>query len=157
MTMRKITVLAISLLISISSPAMEPVKASIDHEQLLASSDPKLAANKLLVYDFYRKVFEGGHLELADIYLDESYIQHNPNVPTGRDGFVQFFSHFKPKPIPEKMKAPLVSIVAEGDLVVLSFVREGYNSKSKKSYSTTWFDMFRVKDGKIIEHWDPAI
>ena len=135
---------------------MEPVKAAVDHKKLLASSDPKLAANKQLVYDFYRKVFEGGHLELADIYLDESYIQHNPNVPSGRDGFVQFFSHFKPKPISEKMKARLVSIVAEGDLVVLSFVREGYNSISKKSYSTTWFDMFRIKDGKIIEHWDPA-
>lgn len=36
-----------------------------------------------------REVFEGGHLELAEKYLAESYIQHYPRVPTGRAGFGQ--------------------------------------------------------------------
>jgi predicted SnoaL-like aldol condensation-catalyzing enzyme len=26
----------------------------------------------------------------------------------------------------------------------------------ERTYTTTWFDMFRVVDGKIVEHWDPA-
>src|SRR5437762_14110396 len=98
------------------------VTANLNHEQMLAAADPRLAANKRLVYDFWREVFEGGHMELAEKYMAESYIQHNPTVPTGRVAFVDFFSKFaKPKPIEAKIKAPLVSIVAEGDYVVLSF------------------------------------
>jgi len=62
---------------------------------------------------------------LADKYLTESYIQHNPNVPSGRKAFVDFFSKFaKPQPILSTIKAPIVSITAEGNIVILSFVRE---------------------------------
>lgn len=134
------------------------VSPNPNHEQLLASSDTKSAANKRLVYDFWREVFEGGHMELADKYMAESYIQHNPDVPTGRAAFVEFFQKFsKPKAIEAKVKAPLVSIVADGDFVVLSFVRELPDPKdSTKKYTTTWFDMFRIENGKIAEHWDPA-
>ena len=139
--------------------AQVPVQASTDHQALLASPDPVLAANKRLVYDFWREVFEGGHLELADKYLAPSYIQHNPNVPTGRDGFVAFFSGFsKPRPIEDAVRTPLVSIVAEGDLVILAFVKEHADPKDPtRRYTTTWFDMFRIADGKIVEHWDAAV
>ncbi len=138
--------------------AQVPVQANLDHEKMLASADPRLAANKRLVYDFWREVFEGGHMEFADKYMAESYIQHNPTVPTGRAAFVDFFSKFsKPKPIEPKVKAPLVSIVAEGDVVVLSFVREvAEPSDPTKKYTTTWFDMFRIENGKLGEHWDGA-
>ena len=138
--------------------AQVPVQANPDQERLVASADPRLAANKRLVYDFWREVFEGGHMELAEKYMAESYIQHNPTVPTGRAAFVEFFSRFaKPKPIEAKIKAPLVAIVAEGDYVVLSFVRELADpSDPAKKYTTTWFDMFRIENGKIAEHWDAA-
>jgi predicted SnoaL-like aldol condensation-catalyzing enzyme len=138
--------------------AQLPVQANANHEQLLASPDAKLAANKRLVYDFWREVFEGGHMDLADKYLAETYMQHNPNVPTGRAAFVKFFSRFsKPKPIEARVKAPLVAITAEGDLVILSFVHEAADPKdAAKKYTTTWFDMFRIEGGKIAEHWDPA-
>lgn len=136
--------------------AQVPVQANPNHEELLASADPRLAANKRLVYDFFREVIEGGHMELAEKYLAESYIQHNPTVPTGRAGFVEVFSTFaKPKTIEAKMTSPVVSIIAEGDLVVLSFVKE-YNDPADptKKYTTTWFDMLRIEDGKLAEHWD---
>jgi predicted SnoaL-like aldol condensation-catalyzing enzyme len=138
--------------------AQVPVVANPDQEQMLASPDPRVAANKRLVYDFWREVFEGGHLELADKYMAESYIQHNPLVSTGRAAFVDFFSRFvKPGPIEARIKAPLVAIVAEGDLVVLCFAREHVDPKdSTKKYTTTWFDMFRIESGKMAEHWDPA-
>lgn len=151
-------VLMCSALSAGAARAQVPVQASLDQEKLVASADPRLAANKRLVYDFWREVFEGGHMELADKYMAESYIQHNPTVPTGRAAFVDFFSRFaKPKPIEPKIKAPLVSIVAEGDCVVLSFVRElGEPSDATRKYTTTWFDMFRIENGKIAEHWDGA-
>lgn len=138
--------------------AQLPVQANANHEQLLASPDARLAANKRLVYDFWREVFEGGHMELADKYMAETYMQHNPNVPTGRAAFVEFFSRFsKPKPIEARVKAPLVAVTAEGDLVILSFVREAVDPKdAAKKYTTTWFDMFRIEGGKIAEHWDAA-
>jgi predicted SnoaL-like aldol condensation-catalyzing enzyme len=141
----------------LSSQAQESVTVNPDHAAMLASKDAKLAANKKLVYDFWREVFEAGHMELAPKYMDESYIQHNPNVATGRQAFVDFFSKIKtPQAIVEKVKAPLVAIVAEGDLVILTFVSEKPDPKNPgKTYTTTWFDMFRIENGKIAEHWDP--
>jgi predicted SnoaL-like aldol condensation-catalyzing enzyme len=138
--------------------AQVAVVAKADQEQMLASSDPRLAANKRLVYNFWREVFEAGHMDLAEKYMAESYIQHNPNVPTGRAAFVDFFSkNVALQPIESRIQAPLVAIIAEGDMVVLAFVREGIDPKDPaKKYSTTWFDMFRIENGKIAEHWDPA-
>jgi predicted SnoaL-like aldol condensation-catalyzing enzyme len=139
--------------------AQVPVKAATDQTSLLASSNPQIAANKRLVYDFWREVLEAGHLDLANKYLTESYIQHNPSVPTGRAGFVDFFSKFaKAKPIEAKIQSPLVSITAEGNFVILSWVSEALDpNDSSKAYTTTWFDMFRIENHKIAEHWDPTI
>ena len=149
---------ACALFAAATAHAQLPVLPAADQEALLASADPALAANKKLVWDFWREVFEGGHMELADKYMAESYIQHNPNVPTGRAAFVGFFTQYvKPKAIQPRIGAPLVAITAEGDRVILSFVREGTDPKdAAKKYTTTWFDMFRLQDGKIAEHWDPA-
>lgn len=157
--------LALNVLVSTAllAPAVASsqvaVTANPNHEQLLASPDAKAAANKKLVYDFWREVFEAGHMELAEKYMAETYIQHNPNVPTGRAAFVEFFARFvKPKPIEARVQAPLVAIVAEGDHVVLSFVSEAADPKdATRKTTTTWFDMFRIENGKIAEHWDPAL
>jgi predicted SnoaL-like aldol condensation-catalyzing enzyme len=129
-----------------------------DQKKFLQSNNPKLAANKKLVYDCWREVLEGGHLEFADKYLAENYMQHNPNVATGRKGFVELFSKFaKPQPIADTIKAPVVAIVAEGDLVVISFAAKlPEPTDSTKTYTTTWFDMFRIEKGKLAEHWDGA-
>jgi predicted SnoaL-like aldol condensation-catalyzing enzyme len=156
-----ITILGAALLALAASlaSAQVPVQGAADQERFVASSDARLAANKRLVYDFWREVFEGGHLELAEKYMAESYVQHNPNVPTGRAAFVEFFSKFaKPKPVEPRIKAPLVAMVADGDYVVLSFAREYPDPKdAAKKYTTTWFDMFRLEGGKIAEHWDSAL
>jgi predicted SnoaL-like aldol condensation-catalyzing enzyme len=160
--MKATTVLAVLVAMAGGLPGLGRAQIAVapaaDQVLLLASADPRLAANKRLVYDFWREVFEGAHMEFADKYMAETYIQHNPNVPTGRAAFVAFFSRVaQPKPIEARIKAPLVAIVAEGDLVVLSFAREGVDPKdATKKYSTTWFDMFRIENGKIAEHWDPA-
>ena len=152
------TVALMAILVSAFAHAQVTVVANTNQELMVSSPDPTLAANKRLVYDFWREVFEGGHMERAEKYLTESYIQHNPNVPTGRAAFVAFFSKFaKAKPIEAHIKAPLVTMTAEGDIVILSFVRENSDPKDNaQKYTTTWFDMFRIEGGKIAEHWDPA-
>ena len=106
----------------------------------------------------FKDILQYGHVELAEKVMAPTYIQHNPNVPTGRAAFVEFFSKFaKPIPIEPRVKAPLVAVVGDGDLVVLSFVREASDPKdAAKKYTTTWFDMFRVENGKIAEHWDAS-
>jgi predicted SnoaL-like aldol condensation-catalyzing enzyme len=147
------------LLLAPLAQAQVAVTANPNHDTLLASPDAKLAANKRLVYNFWREVFEGGHMELAEKYMTEGYIQHNPNVATGRAAFIEFFSsRVKPREIADKVKSPLVAVLADGDLVVLAFALEGTDSKdASKKFTTTWFDMFRIEGGKIAEHWDPAL
>ncbi len=67
-----------------------------------------------------------------------------------------FFSSFV-KPIEKWVKAPLVTIVAEGDYVIMTFASERTDPKDvTKKYVTTWFDRFRIESGKIAEHWDAA-
>jgi predicted SnoaL-like aldol condensation-catalyzing enzyme len=150
--------IVIAVLIVNNSWAQLPVVPRGDQKTLLKSSEAKLAANKKLVYDCWREVLEGGHLELVDKYLAETYMQHNPNVPTGKKGFIELFSKFaKPQPIVDTIKAPVVDIVAEGDMVVISFAAKlPEPTDSSKTYTTTWFDMFRVENGKLAEHWDGA-
>lgn len=149
--------LALLLLCAPLARAEAPVTSNEDHAQLLASADPQLAAHKRLVYDFWRTVLEGGHLDQARNFLTETYIQHNPNVPTGRAGFVAFFTKIsRPVTIEPRIKAHLVAISAEKDLVVLSFAARGSDGPGGKPFTTTWFDMFRIEKGRIAEHWDSS-
>ena len=106
--------------------AQVPVTENPDHAAMLASDDPRLAKNKRLVYDMWRTLLEARQLDQADKFMAEDYIQHNPAVATGRKAFVDFFSRFGggPRELQDRIAAKLVAIVAEGDLVVLSFARE---------------------------------
>jgi predicted SnoaL-like aldol condensation-catalyzing enzyme len=149
----------LSVLIVSHSFGQLPVKPLAAQKTLLQSKVAQLRQNKKIVYDFWREVIEAGHLDLADKYMAETYMQHNPNVVTGRQGFIDFFSKFKkPVQIVDTIKAPVVDIVAEGDKVILSFVSENkVPGDSTKRYTTTWFDMLRIENGKIAEHWDSAL
>ena len=146
------------LLVSFQSIAQLPVKPLAPQSELLKSDNETLVQNKKLVYDMWREFLEGGHLELAEKYFVEDYMQHNPLADTGRKALVDFFSRFsKPQAIADTIKSSVVAIVAEGDLVMLSFVREMTDPADKsKKYTTTWFDLFRIENGKIAEHWDCA-
>ena len=63
-----------------------------DPLSLLAHDDPELARNKRLVFDMWRSIVNGGHVELADEMLHEECTQHSPVLPTGREAFKQIFS-----------------------------------------------------------------
>ena len=140
--------------------AQAPVVGARDAEALFTSPDPKLHRNKQAAYHIQRDLLEAGHWELADRWLTERYIQHNPNAASGRAGVVAFFTQVlkvKPKPIPAKLSQPVVAVVAEGDYVVIVTPRTLKDPKdSTKTYTTSWFDMWRFVDGKADEHWDGA-
>lgn len=148
--------LSLTLFAVLPAQAQLAVTPELDHGSMLYSSDARLAANKRLVYDFWREVLEAHQLDRAPHYLHVDYLQHNPNVPTGLAGFQEAFAGAAPLPVQERIKAPLVAIVAERDLVMLSFV-SARKDGAGQPYTTTWFDLFRVENGKIVEHWDGAL
>lgn len=126
-----------------------------DHAPLLASDDPKLAANKQLVYDMYRIVLQGGYADRAGEYIAEDYIQHNPNAGQGLSGVQDYIRKTRDeRPLEDKLELPLIHLMAEGDYVTTAFVRTEVGPDGE-TYYTTWFDLYRIEDGLIAEHWDP--
>lgn len=150
------TLACLLMLITLTPPllAQEPVTLHPDQQALIQSDDPQLAANKKLVFDFWREVFQTRTVDLAPEYLAEDYIQHNPNVPSGRQPFMDFVGRFETQSVRPEIDN-LVTLIAEGNLVILAFLREMPDPQDPgHTYTTTWFDMLRVTDGKIVEHWD---
>jgi predicted SnoaL-like aldol condensation-catalyzing enzyme len=134
--------------------AQVPVTAAADQAALLKDKNPEMAANKKLVFDFLRIVLNAGHIEQGDKFVDPGYIEHNPVIPTGRAALMNLFGQMPKKDI-ELTLPGLVAITADGDLVtVMSVDNENDPGKPGAKYTTSHFDMFRLKNGRIIEHWD---
>ena len=139
-----------------AAPAQVVVSAAAQ-QALLASPDPKLAANKKLVYDMYRAIVQGGHAEMVERFFTPEYLQHNPNVASGRDALAAFLRGSRPaRPISDTITLPILDIVAERDIVMVMSQRPMKDADGK-AYVTTWFDTYRIVGGKISEHWDPAL
>ena len=130
--------------------AQAPVIGVSDPEALFTSRDRRLNANKQIVLHIVRDLLEAGHWRDAPKYLSERYIQHNPMVASGLSPVMRFFGGMPERPLPKpgEWRTKVVSVVAEGDLVTVATVR------NMGSYTTTWFDMWRIRDGKADEHWD---
>jgi len=161
--MRKNPILGLALCAALSAgvaDAQEAVVAAANPDALFTSSDPRLNANKQAAYHIVKDLLEAGHWEMADRWLTAEYHQHNPLAASGRDGVVYFFTQVlkvQPKPIPDHMATKVAAVTAEGDYVVVAYVREvGKPGTAAKPYTTTWFDMWRFKDGRADEHWDNA-
>src|SRR6202142_3969135 len=94
-------ILAASL---VPAASLNPPTVTPQNVQMNAQEKKNLG----LVLNWWREVIYAGHLELAPKYQAEDYIQHNPNVNTGRDGFVQFFQKRVPpkNPIPAQLDNP---------------------------------------------------
>ncbi len=141
-----------------TASAQAPVVGVADPEALFKDKDPKLNTNKQTTYHIMVDLLECNHWDEASKWLSAEYIQHNPNVVSGRDAVVKYFSSRPKKPIPQKMATKIVAVIAENDLVMVATPREYKDPKDPaKSYTTTWFDMWRIADGKAVEHWDGAM
>src|SRR5215210_6579813 len=82
--------------------AQAPVTGVSDPEALFTSLDPKLHANKQVVLHIVRDLLEAGRWSEAPKYLTQRYIQHNPNVASGLEPVMKFFSGSPARPIPDR-------------------------------------------------------
>ena len=107
------------------------------------TEENKELAKKLLDLAFRKK-----DVKAAGDLLTDQYIQHNPNVPTGKAGFLEAIPQFY-QMFPD-LQWELKNIWADGDYVITHslyrFTKEGNGSAI--------VDIFRIKDGKVDEHWD---
>lgn len=110
---------------------------------------PMSDANKALVAELYEKVIGGGDLDRADRLLAPDYIQHNPNVPTGREGFKRYFAGIHAR---FRIDVEILSVIAEDDMVVVH-VEQRVRSRLF-ALTIVAMDRFRIDNGRIAEHWD---
>ena len=104
---------------------MDTPHVAPDHAALLTSPDPKLAANKKLVYDMYRIVLQAGLWRRAGEFIRDDYVQHNPNAGQGLAGVQDYIRKTRPeRPIANRLELPLINLIAEGDYVMTAFVSD---------------------------------
>lgn len=104
--------------------------------------------NKNNAIAFYRTAYEGKPRKAVERYVGDRYIQHNPEVPDGIEGFISYFERMHQE-YPDK-SIEFVRCIAEGNLVAL---HTHQTWPGNEEYVT--MDFFRFDDtGKIAEHWD---
>ncbi len=107
-----------------------------------------LQKNKENAIAFYRTAYLGEPAKAVELYVGDDYIQHNPVVSNGKDGFIEYFEEMQ-RDYPEK-SIEFVRAIAEGELVALHTIQTW---PEDAQYVT--MDFFRFDDnGKIVEHWD---
>lgn len=106
-------------------------------------------ANASIVTAFYDLAFnQHKPTEAARLYIGDRYIQHNPMVPNGAEPFYSYFEgHFRENP---QSRATIHRVIADGDLVALHI----HSQETPDDPGRAIVDIFRLENGKIIEHFD---
>ena len=102
-------------------------------------------ANKKAVLEFYEKAL---NQKDSAKFIGPRYVQHNPTAPDGPDGFKAFLSFLREK-FPDSHNE-IKRVFADGDYVILHV----HSVREKGSRGRAIVDIFRLEDGKIVEHWD---
>jgi predicted SnoaL-like aldol condensation-catalyzing enzyme len=106
-------------------------------------------SNKNLVLDLYKKVIRERNGDLIDTYISDDYIQHSPSMKDGKAGLRDAIEYLKSLPKPkEEDKSPIILAIADGDYVML--LLDLYFMGKHLLVA----DLFKVFNGKVVEHWD---
>ena len=132
--MKRISVLAFAFLAALSASAM--------------AENPFLAKNRQIVRDFYEAALNKKDFEAASRYLGPRYVQHNPEAADGREGLKTYVDHLREK-FPNS-RSVIMRSVAEGNYVVVHV----HATRVPGERGTAIIDIFKLEDGKIVEHWD---
>ena len=112
--------------------------------------------------DFYRCVFDAQNAEAVKDFVTEDYSQHARYMatgltPTGRAGLeASVRANFPdgPRPVQSEPALPLTILVAEGNIVVFAAsLPQPEPDDPSKRYPYFLYNAFRIRDGKIAEHW----
>ena len=105
-------------------------------------------ANKALVRGFAEDILVNGNMDKLAGYFDgDNYIQHDPLIPDQLSGLRKTLDEWRKQGIIRKYHA-VHKVLGEGNFVLV--VSEGHMAGKHYSY----YDLFRVANGKIAEHWD---
>lgn len=108
----------------------------------------KTEANKALVRNFVEDILVNGSMEKLAAYFDgDNYIQHNPQIPDQLSGLGATLEALGKQGIFLKYDK-IYKVLSEGNFVLV--VSEGHFGKDHNAF----YDLFRVENGKIAEHWD---
>lgn len=108
----------------------------------------KTAANKALARSFVDDILVNGRMDKLQGYYDgDHYVQHNPQIGDGLSGLGQALGEWAKQGITMKYdKTHLV--LGSGNFVLTA--SEG----TLAGKPTVFYDLFRIDNGKIAEHWD---
>ena len=96
---------------------------------------------------FAETVLKGGDSSAADRFIaSDTYAQHNPEAADGLDGFSDAVAKWAEQGRNPKYTT-IHRVVAEGDFVLLQ-------SEGEFGVPVAYWDLFRVAEAKIVEHWD---
>jgi len=109
-----------------------------------------LEANKKTVREFYEAGLNKKDFEAASKYFGPKYIQHNPGAPDGIEGFKTFVNFLRTK-FPNS-HSEIKKVFADGDYVILHV----HAVREPATLGRAIVDIFRLEDGKIVEHGDVA-
>lgn len=113
-----------------------------------SSASPQENSNKETVIAFYNQAFNNKDYNAAATYIGTPYTQHNPLVTNDREGlktFIEFLRTNYPNSHSE-----IKRVFADGDFVILQV----HSVRTPGSPGRAIFDLFKLKNGKIMEHWD---
>ena len=105
-------------------------------------------ANKKTVIAFYEAGLNQKDFAKAAQYFGPRYIQHNPNAADGPEGFKRFVEFLREK-FPQS-HSEIKQVFADGDYVILHV----HAVREPGTRGNAIVDIFRLENGKIVEHWD---